>query len=151
MSKARREQAQLLRLHDRTRAQLERARDDLTSPGVQKFLKELRRRAGTTHEEGLANVVQAIEDALRAVQVAESDLQAQMREESDAPTVDGIENLPARLARFLAERHQLPGFTYEVEQDEVRGWMICWKEYTGDGNIRGYGQFYERPYAWLDE
>ena len=96
-------------------------------------------------------MVQAIEDALRAVQVAESDLQAQMREESDAPTVDGIENLPARLARFLAERHQLPGFTYEVEQDEVRGWMICWKEYTGDGNIRGYGQFYERPYAWLDE
>ncbi len=65
--------------------------------------------------------------------------------------VEGVENLPGRLARFLAERKDSRGFSYEVVQDAVRGWMILWKEYTDDGRIRGYGQFYERPYAWLDD
>jgi hypothetical protein len=36
-------------------------------------------------------------------------------------------------------------------QDEVRGWMILWKEYTTRGTVRGFGQFYERPYAWLED
>ena len=58
---------------------------------------------------------------------------------------------PCRLARFLAERKENPAFSYRVQQDPVRGWVICWKEYTEDGRIRGYGQFYERPYAWLDD
>jgi len=50
-----------------------------------------------------------------------------------------------RLARFLSERTQFPGF-----KDEVRGWVIRWKEYTHRGTVRGCGQFYERLYAWLD-
>ena len=54
-------------------------------------------------------------------------------------------------ARFLAERAQEPGFTYEVIQDPVRGWIVAWKEFTNRGTVRGYGQFCERPYAWLDD
>ena len=45
----------------------------------------------------------------------------------------------------------MPGFTYEVIHDENRGWIIKWKEYTAKGSVRGSGQFYERPYAWIDE
>jgi hypothetical protein len=33
----------------------------------------------------------------------------------------------------------------------VRGWIVSWKEYTNRGTVRGYGQFCERPYAWLDD
>ena len=36
-------------------------------------------------------------------------------------------------------------------QDEVRGWVIRWKRYTLRGTVQGYGQFYERPYAWLED
>ena len=63
----------------------------------------------------------------------------------------GVPDLPSPLQRFLAERTQFPGFTYEVVQDEVRGWVIRWKEYTARGRVRGFGQFYERPYAYLDD
>jgi hypothetical protein len=59
--------------------------------------------------------------------------------------------MPAYLERFLAESSSQAGFSYEVIQDEVRGWVVCWKEYTHRGTVRGYGQFYERPYAWLEE
>ena len=65
--------------------------------------------------------------------------------------ISGVGNLPATLARFLAERRDLPGFTYGVLHDENRGWIILWKEYTNTGSVRGSGQFYERPYAWIDE
>ncbi len=65
--------------------------------------------------------------------------------------ISGVGNLPATLARFLDERRELPGFTYEVLHDENRGWIILWKEYTQTGSVRGSGQFYERPYAWIDE
>ena len=65
--------------------------------------------------------------------------------------MDGITNIPAYLQRFLAERAANPRFHYEVMQDEVRGWVVCWKEYTEKGTVRGYGQFYERPYAWLED
>ncbi len=66
-------------------------------------------------------------------------------------SVEGLPNLPIPLARFVAERAEAPGFTYELEQDLVRGWVIRWKEHAADGTVRGSGQFYERPYAWLDE
>jgi hypothetical protein len=72
-------------------------------------------------------------------------------EDYEQAEVDGIGNLPATLARFLAERMEMPGFTYKVIHDENRGWIILWKEYTQTGSVRGSGQFYERPYAWIDE
>ncbi|MDT8369222.1 MAG: hypothetical protein RQ745_08430 [Longimicrobiales bacterium] len=147
-----REYAHLLRIHDRTRTHLREIVDELAAPGTQKALKELRRRIGDAPQHGLSAVVSAVEEALRVIQVAESEIQAELNEEhAGAFTIDGIDNLPIRLERFLAERSELPGFSYTVDQDEVRGWVVKWRELTGDGRIRGYGQFYERPYAWLDE
>ncbi len=148
---ARREYAQLLRLHDRLRQQLQRIRDDLDAPGTNKLLREMRRRVGTGPETSLGDVTSAIEEALRALQLAESEAHQALESKGEEVEVEGVENLPGRLARFLAERKDSPGFSYEVVQDAVRGWMILWKEYTDDGRIRGYGQFYERPYAWLDD
>ena len=40
---------------------------------------------------------------------------------------------------------------YDVIHDENRGWIIKWKEYTATGSVRGSGQFYEHPYAWIDQ
>ena len=65
--------------------------------------------------------------------------------------VKGVDNLPAPLTRFIAERQQLPGFSFDVIQDGNRGWIIRWKEQTEAGTVRGSGQFYERPYASLDD
>jgi len=147
-----REYAQLLRAHDRTRRQLEEILEDLSAPGTQNLLREIRRRTGNAPHESMADVVSAVEEALRVLQVAESETNLALQEGDDGPfRIEGIDNLPARLGRFLAERAQLPDFSYVVEQDEVRGWVVKWKEFTGDGRIRGYGQFYERPYAWIDE
>lgn len=151
MSEARREYVQLLRLQDRARKQLERTRDDLKSPGIEKLLKDIRKRTGNSPKSGIADIVRSIEDALRTVQLAESEIHNAIRSDDVILEVEGIDNLPPQLARFLAERDQLPGFSYEVVQDDTRGWMILWKEFTPEGSIRGYGQFYERPYAWLED
>lgn len=147
-----REYAQLLRAHDRTRRQLQDILEDLSAPGTQNLLREIRRRTGDTPQRGMADVVSAVEEALRVLQLVESETSTALQEGDPAPIrIEGIDNLPARLGRFLAERRQLPGFSYEVEQDEVRGWVVKWEEFTADGQIRGFGQFYERPYAWIDD
>jgi hypothetical protein len=54
------------------------------------------------------------------------------------------------MLRFLATRQAGPGFTYHLDRDAIRGWVIHWKEYTDKGAVRGSGHFYERPYAWLE-
>ena len=150
-SEARREYAQLLRLHDRLKQQLQRIRDDMDAPGTVKLLREMRRRVGMGPETALGDVISSVEEALRALQLAESEAHQELEGDGEEADVEGIDNLPGRLSRFLAERKDAEGFEYEVVQDSVRGWMILWKEYTEDGRIRGYGQFYERPYAWLDD
>ncbi len=147
--KANREYAQLLRLHERLLGQLERVLSELGSSGTTTLLKTIRARTGSAPD--LSEIVAAVEEAVRGLKMGESEMRAMIFDNHGSFALDGVPNLPAHLQRFLAERAQMPGFTLEVIQDEVRGWIICWKEYTHQGTIRGYGQFYERPYAWLDE
>jgi hypothetical protein len=146
---AKREYAQLLRLHERLLAQMQRTLEELTSSQTGKLLRDIKVRTGS--EPDLTTVNTAIEESIRALKLSQSEIRQAITEHHDLMEVEGIPNLPAHLQRFLAEREQLPGFTYEVLQDEVRGWVICWKEYTSRGTVRGYGQFYERPYAYLDD
>jgi len=146
---AKREYAQLLRLHERLLAQMQRTLEELTSSQTGKLIRDIRVRTGS--EPDLTSVNTAIEESIRALKLSQSEIRQAITEHHDLMEVEGIPNLPAHLQRFLAEREQLPGFTYEVVQDEVRGWVICWKEYTSRGTVRGYGQFYERPYAYLDD
>jgi hypothetical protein len=146
---AKREYAQLLRLHERLLAQLQRTLEELTSSQTGKLIRDIRARTGS--EPDLTAINAAIEESIRALKLSQSEIRQAITEHHALTEVEGITNLPTYLQRFLAEREQLPGFSYEVVQDEVRGWVICWKEYTSRGTVRGYGQFYERPYAYLDE
>ena len=149
---ANREYAQLLRMQERLLGQLMRIRDELVAPVTEELVREIRNRTGSAPSQTIADVISKVEEGIRALKLLESEVQSSLLEEpGEEFTVDGVSNLPAPLGRFLAERSQDPGFRYDVVQDEVRGWVIRWKEYTQRGTVRGYGQFYERPYAWLDE
>lgn len=148
---ARREYAQLLRLHDRLSVQLRRIRDELEAPGTGALVREITRRTGNAPGETLSEVLASVEQALRSLKLAASRAQLALLERHEEVDVEGIDNLPPSLSRFLAERKESSNFHYEVIQDEVRGWIVRWKERTSDGHIRGRGQFYERPYAWLDD
>ena len=146
------EYSQLLRMQERLLSQFLRIRDELVAPLTESLLHEIRNRTGSAPTQTVADVLSEVEGGIRALKILESEVQGALLEEpGEEFTVDGVSNLPVTLGRFLAERSQDPGFQYDVVQDEVRGWVIRWKEYTQRGTVRGYGQFYERPYAWLDE
>lgn len=149
-AQAKREYTQLLRLHEQLLGQFVRARDELAASGTVGLLKVIKGRTGSAPD--LSPVREAVEEAIRALKLSESLIQLAIDDDPDiSMEVEGIANMPAYLQRFLAERMDNPGFKYEVEHDPVRGWMVCWKEYTNRGTVRGYGQFCERPYAWLDD
>lgn len=146
-----REFSQLIRIQERLLVKLQAVLDELRAPTTLNLLRALKKQTGTDVEESFGKITAAVEQAIRDLKVFESDLQHEIMEAHDEIEVEGVSNLPPAMARFLAERAQIPGFSYEVVQDDVRGWIICWKEYTHRGTVRGYGQFYERPYAWLEE
>ena len=147
--KAKREYAQLLRLHEQLLVQLQRVADELRSSNTTALLKEIRAQTGTAPP--LSDVTSATEEVIRALKLSESKVRRAVFESQANLKIEGLPNLPAHLQRFLAERAALPGFSYEVRQDEVRGWIIYWKEYTEKGTVRGYGQINERPYAWIED
>src|SRR5687768_2194255 len=148
--RAHREYSQLLRLLERVLTQIQRVSEDLCAPGSLALVKEVKRRTGQS-DENMAKVTASVEEAIRILKVWESEIRLALITNADTIEVEGVPNLPPSLARFLAERKQAPGFTFDVTQDEVRGWVIRWKEFTGSGTVRGCGQFYERPYAWLED
>jgi hypothetical protein len=147
---AKREYTQLLRLHEQLLAEFARARDQLTAPGTDGLVKQIKSRTGTSPD--LSDVKTSVEEAIKALKLSQSHIQTAVTQRPEATVeVAGIQNLPAYLQRFLAERADQPGFNYWVDQDPVRGWIIRWKEYTHRGTVRGYGQICERPYAWLED
>ena len=150
-AQAKREYTQLLRLHEQLLNQFTRAREALVAPGTSELLRDIKGRTGDAPD--LTSIKTAVEKAIRELKLSQSEIRAAVNDELDTSTfeIEGIVNMPAYLQRFLAERSQEPGFTYEVEDDPVRGWIVSWKEYTNRGTVRGYGQFCERPYAWLDD
>ena len=149
-NKATREYRQLLRLHERLLVDFQGAREKLSAPGTGGLVKEIKSRTGSAPD--LAPVKTAVEEAIRALKMSESELQGSIVEVRETEfEIEGITNMPAYLRLFLAERASQPGFSFDVSQDEVRGWVVRWKEYTQRGTVRGFGQFYERPYAWLED
>ncbi len=150
-SGAKREYGQLLHLHTRLLTQLREVRDHLIAPGTLEILAAIRRRTGADPDAALSEITTAVEQAIRALKLSEGKIREEGMVDYEHADISGLPNLPATLARFLAERRDTPGFTYEVLHDENRGWIILWKEYTHTGSVRGSGQFYERPYAWIDE
>lgn len=150
-AQAKREYTQLLRLHEQLLSQFTRAREALLAPGTGELLRDIKTRTGEAPD--LTDMKTAVEEAIRELKLSQSQIRGALSDDPETSSfeVEGIVNMPAYLQRFLAERSQEPGFTYEVEDDPVRGWIVSWKEYTNRGTVRGYGQFCERPYAWLDD
>jgi hypothetical protein len=146
-----REFSQLLRIQERLLGMLQDVLDELGAPTTLTLLRELQSRTGCTATDSFGRVTTSVEDGIRELKVFESEIRKELLEDPGEVYVEGVSNLPAALSRFLAERTQNPRFSYEVRQDPVRGWIISWKEYTQQGIVRGYGQFYERPYAWLEK
>jgi hypothetical protein len=150
-TKAVREYSQLLRIQERLLAMLQEALDEIGAPTTLSLLRQLRNQTGSKAPEEFGRIASSVEGAIREIKLLQSEIQNELLDERSEVTVEGVSNLPAPLARFLAERTQDDRFSYEVRQDPVRGWIIAWKEYTAEGIVRGFGQFYERPYAWLEE
>ncbi len=146
-----REYTRLLGLQEHLRTQLERIQSELESPAARALIEEVRARSDSQLPEGLRRVREAVASAVEGLSASERELRAVLETDPGDMAIAGVTNLPVRLARFIAERRDLPGFHYDVLQDDVRGWIIVWKEYNTDGSIRGSGRFYERPYAWLDD
>jgi len=146
-----REFSQLLRIQERLLGMLQETLNELSAPTTLKLLRELKKQTGGTTADSFGRVTTSVEGAIRELKVFSSEIQQELLDDPNEISVEGVSNLPAPLARFLAERTQNPRFSYEVRQDAVRGWVISWKEYTAEGIVRGFGQFYERPYAWLEE
>ncbi len=146
-----REFSQLIRIQERLLVKLQAVLDELHAPTTLNLLRALKKKTGRQVGEEVGEITGAVEQAIRDLKVFEADLQRELLSEQEEIKVDGISNLPPSMARFLAERAQTPGFSYTVVQDPVRGWVIRWKEYTSRRTVRGYGQIYERPYAWLED
>lgn len=148
---AHRELGQLVRLHERILGVLQKVRSELEAPSTESILRKLRNSTATAPDEAFAQITASVEEAIRALQVFESEVKRELLADQDDQVLEGLPDLPPALARFLAERSQQPEFSYEIDQDAVRGWIIRWKEYTEKGTIRGSGHVYERPHAWLDQ
>ena len=142
--------SQLLRQQERALGLLRRIIDEVDSPMTKSLLKRLRAETTGDLEEGVAEVVAKIEDAIRAAQYCESEIHRELVASLGEQASTGLADLPVILDRFLAERRDTPGFSFEMGQDPIRGWVIRWKEVSENGNVRGAGRFYERPYAWLE-
>lgn len=141
----------LLEVQEHLQGELEGIRAVLEGGDLRELMRVLRARRGADGSEVIGEVLHHVEQALRALKVADSELR---REQGTAPitlALDGLPDLPPFMARFLAERAEAPGFTWEVCDDPIRGWIVRWKEFAAQGTVRGSGQIYERPYAWLDE
>ena len=139
----------LLELHGRLMQDLQRVRDDLVAPNTTKMARRYHSETGSIPE-GMGPVTAAVEEAIRTIKLSEAHLRTEMGQSHPQAQIDGIDNMPMALSRFIAERSMNPDFQYEVFHDENRGWIVKWKEYW-NGNVRGSGRFYERPYAWLDD
>jgi hypothetical protein len=143
--------SQLQRQQERALQVLREAQAELGSPLTRTLLQRLASAGASEVVDCVRQVVLRLEDAIRTTEYSQSEIHRELQTTRGALETEGVSNLPQGLARFLAERKDTPGFTYEVRQDPVRGWIILWKEYAPLGTVRGSGQFYERPYAWLDQ
>ena len=114
---AKREYTQLLRLHERLLTQFQRAREELSAPGTQALVRDIKGRTGSAPE--LAPIKTAVEEAIRALKLSESSIEGVVMDSPETEfEIDGITNMPIYLQRFLAERASQPGFTFEIVNDE---------------------------------
>jgi hypothetical protein len=139
--------ARILEFHRRLRNVLLQLRADvdvLTAPGATSTSD---RPEGITP---LVRLVSALDEALETARTGEARIQRELTHLLD-PSTQEAETLTPGLARFVADRSGRPGFSYEVDNDPMRGQVLRWREVTEEGWVRGSGLLYENPHAWLGE
>lgn len=142
-----RELSQLLSLHRRLQQHLEDARSDVLSPGAKELAGAVRSAMG--NDALFEEILEILEKGLRRLKASEERVRNALSDDPPEVPAHEFAHLPPHFQEFLAARVDQQGFTFDLVQDEVRGWIIRWKEYTPEGTVRGYGQYCERPYAWL--
>lgn len=141
----------LFRQQERVIRILGEVRNELDSPSTRSLLKEVRHGPEKEVAEEVREVLNKIQEVLRAAEVCRSELHRKLMQEADEEAAAGPPELPEGLQRLLVERQSSPGFSYEVERDPLRGWTVRWKEHNEDGTLRGAGKLYEHPHAWLED
>jgi hypothetical protein len=143
----------LLRHEAELRGRLERMCAGLGDPALARVVDGLARPEGV--RERIAALTLALEESLRELTALHAEL---TRPEESAPGASGDagpnqHRLPpemaATLRQYLRRHARARGFRHEIFHDEVRGWVVRWKEVGDDGSVVASGRLYERPWKWL--
>jgi hypothetical protein len=155
----------LLRQEAEIRTRLERLRSGLADPALNRVVEGLAR--PDVVRERLSALALSLEEALRTLGTLHAELTHpfETREAVSAPTPVTMEggdtsvvdasagSLPPGmqeiLDRFLRQRSRAPGFSYALDHDPIRGWVIRWREVARDGSVVASGRLYERPWKWM--
>jgi hypothetical protein len=140
----------LLRQQDRLRQEFLRLRTELDSPQARELRRGLRQGGRIELAEGLTEILESVEGALRSVRALEGVLRSP-EGAGTRPYPDLPSELPLRLRQFLDERRRKGRLEWTLQGDPLRGWVLRWKECTQEGNVRGSGRLYERPHAWIND
>ncbi len=143
--------SQLLRQQERALRLLQGLKEELEAPIARRTLRTIQESGNDSPHEAYSRISKEIDSGIRAVKACRSEIRGGMAQLRSQLPLEEAERLPPLLARFVANRRENPGFEYELEQDEIRGWIVRWKEYTDGGTVRSSGQLYERPYALLED
>jgi hypothetical protein len=140
----------ILRQQDRLRQEFLRLRAELDSPQARELRRGLRQGGRIELAEGLTQILESVEGALRSVRTLEGVLRSP-EGAGTRPYPDLPSELPLRLRQFLDERRRKGRLEWTLEGDPLRGWVLRWKETTPEGKVRGSGRLYERPHAWIND
>ena len=143
--------AQLLTLNGRALQALQTVSQTLDTPATRTLLSKLRDEATTDAEASVEQVLARLEGLIQAMHYCQSELRRELENSQGRESLRDRDHLPGALGRFITERESSPGFSWETFQDPIRGWVVKWKQMTAAGTVRGAGQLWERPYAWMDD
>jgi hypothetical protein len=142
--------SQILRLQDRIRQILAQLQAELDSPAVRTIVAALEEERGSHVAAPVSRLRQVLLEVTDVVEDASREVAAELAQLSGEAS-PAAEELPLGLARFVAERSSVPGFSYETHRDFLRGWTVVWREELEDGSVRAGGLLYERPHAWVQD
>jgi len=143
--------AQLLTQNGRALQYLQTASQTLDTPATRTLLSKLRSEATTDAEAAVEQVLAKLEGLIQAALYCQSELRRELENSQGKESIRDRDHLPGALGRFITERESSPGFSWETFEDPIRGWVVKWKQMTAAGTVRGAGQLWEKPYAWMDD
>jgi len=143
--------AQLLTQNGRALQSLQGISHAIDTPATRTLLSKLRDDATTDAEAAVEQVLAKLEGLIQAVHYCQSELRRELESAQGQESLSDRDHLPGALGRFITERESLPGFEWETYEDPIRGWVVKWKQMTAAGTVRGAGQLWEKPYAWMDD